>query len=49
MVKPPVVLLSFRIVLDIMEFLFFPYEAEIVLSSSRKNCFRILMKIALNL
>jgi hypothetical protein len=49
MVITPEVLLLFRIVLDILEFLFFHIKLRIALSRSVKKCAGILMEIILNL
>ena len=49
MVMPPEVSLLYGIVLAILGFLFFHMKLSIVLSRSVKNCFWILMGIALNL
>ena len=49
MVIPPEVLLLFRIVLAILDFLLFYMKLRIAFSKFIKECFVILMGIALNL
>jgi hypothetical protein len=49
MVTPPEVILLYKIILDILDVLFFYMKLRIVISRSVKNCVGSLMGIALDL